>query len=254
MFYTYGDAKHQSIVFIHGFPYDNTLWSAQIEAFSNDYYCIAYDLRGLGESLSYGGQHSMETFVDDLENLISHLNLKKPIICAMSMGGYIALRALERFEEKFSGLILCDTVASSDTDEGKLKRASAIKTIDTKGLESFVGDFVPKCFGDLYKSKNKKEVDAYIEKSSKLDPVGVKGAILAMTTRTDTTNAVEESKIPLLFMCGEDDVVTPPEAMRTLARKSKKSKFILISNAGHMSMVENPTEVNVAIKDFIECI
>lgn len=71
------------------------------------------------------------------------------------MGGYISLRALERMEEKFSAVILCDTRADADGNEGKLKRAAAIKRINTEGLAPFAKDFITNCFGDDYKRTTK---------------------------------------------------------------------------------------------------
>ncbi len=109
-----GNNKNKSIIFLHGFPYDHTMWMAQINEFSKDYFCVSYDIRGLGESPAGNGQFTMESFVDDLEIIIDELKLDKPVLCGLSMGGYIGLRALERMQEKFSAAILCDTKSESD--------------------------------------------------------------------------------------------------------------------------------------------
>ena len=104
-----GSSKSKPIIFVHGFPFDHTMWKAQIEMLKEKYFCVAYDIRGLGESPAGDGQYTMESFVDDLALIIDELKLDKPILCGLSMGGYIALRALEKFEEKLSAVILCDT-------------------------------------------------------------------------------------------------------------------------------------------------
>ena len=57
-----GNQKKKAIIFIHGFPYDHTMWQAQIEAFSEDFYCVAYDVKGLGSSCVGDGQFTMESF------------------------------------------------------------------------------------------------------------------------------------------------------------------------------------------------
>lgn len=246
-----GNNKNKSIIFIHGFPYDHTMWKEQIDVLSEKYFCVAYDIRGLGESPAGDGQFTMESFVDDLEIIIDKLKLDKPILCGLSMGGYIGLHALERFQEKFSAAILCDTRSESDSNEGKLKRAAAIKRTNTEGLAPFAKDFITNCFGDHYKQNYKEEFERRIAESSAFNPIGIKGSLLAMLSRTDTTEYLSKIKIPVLVICGEFDALTPPAVMKPLAEKIRESEFVIIKNSGHMSPIENPEEVNVAIQKFL---
>jgi pimeloyl-ACP methyl ester carboxylesterase len=247
-----GNNKNKPIIFVHGFPYDSTMWQSQIDLLKEKYFCVAYDIRGLGESPAGQGQFTMESFVDDLETIIDELKLVKPILCGLSMGGYIALRAVEKFEDKFSAIIFCDTRADADGNEGKLKRAAAIKRINSEGLAPFTKDFVTSCFGENFKQNNKNEFENRITKSTAFNPVGVKGSLLAMMGRNDTTEYLSKIKIPALIFCGELDALTPPSIMKPMAEKIKDSEFVLIKNSGHMSPIENPKEVNEAIIKFLE--
>lgn len=249
--YTAGNEKNKPLLFVHGFPYDHTMWKKQIEKFSKSYYCIAYDIRGLGQSPAGHGQHTMEMFVDDLESIINDLKLNKPILCGLSMGGYISLRALERMQEKFSAVVLCDTRSEADNNEGKLKRAAGIKRISTEGLAPFVKDFITNCFGDFFKQNKREELEKIIQDSSKFDPLGVKGSLLAMLSRTDTTLSLDKINLPTLVICGEQDALTPPAVMKVMFHKIPNAEFVEIKNAGHMTPIENPEEVNVAISNFL---
>ncbi|MCJ7555274.1 MAG: alpha/beta hydrolase [Ignavibacteriaceae bacterium] len=250
--YVTGDVKNKPIIFVHGFPYDHTMWKEQIAEFSKDYFCVAYDIRGLGNSPAGNGQFTMESFVDDLELIIDELKLDKSVLCGLSMGGYISLRALERMPEKFFSAILCDTRSEADNNEGKLKRAAGIKRINTEGLAPFVRDFVTNCFGDDFKKNRKEELEKIIEKSSGFDPAGAKGGLLAMLSRTDTTASLGKIKIPTLLICGEQDTLTPPSVMREMFHKINKAEFLEINKAGHMTPIENPNEVNSALKTFLK--
>ena len=236
-------------MFVHGFPYDHTMWDNLIDELKSHYYCVTYDIRGLGESPIGDGQYTMESFVDDLEMIIAELNLDKPILCGLSMGGYISLRAVERNESNYSGLILCDTRSESDNDEGKLKRAAGIKKINTLGVKDFVNEFVPNCFTE--KSLSTEKYSKTLQRSLKANPIGVKGCLLAMISRTDTTNYLNKIKILTLILCGEDDRLTPPNVMKTMAEQIPNSQFEIVPNAGHMSPIENPSFVNNRIKNFL---
>ena len=249
--YLEGDRKNQSIIFIHGFPYDHTMWKEQIDELSKKYFCVSYDIRGLGESPAGNGQFTMELFVDDLETIINELKLSKPIICGLSMGGYISLRALERFQDKFSAAILCDTRSEADNNEGKLKRAAGIKRISNEGLAPFAKDFITNCFGDYFKNNKKDQLERIIEKSSEFDHVGVKGCLLAMISRTDTTPVLSKITIPTLIIVGEQDALTPPAIMKEMYHKIINSDFVEVSQAGHMTPIEQPEVVTKAMLDFL---
>lgn len=69
--YTTGNDNNQSIIFVHGFPYDHTMWNKQVDYFKEKYYCVTYDVRGLGNSLVGDGQYTMEKYADDLFAIIS---------------------------------------------------------------------------------------------------------------------------------------------------------------------------------------
>jgi pimeloyl-ACP methyl ester carboxylesterase len=193
----------------------------------------------------------MESFVDDLEITIDELKLNKPILCGLSMGGYISLRAVERMQDKFSALILCDTKSVADDNEGKLKRAAAIKQINSGGFENFIDAFVLNCFGEKCVKENKAGYDAVVNRSKKNDPVGVKSCVLAMAGRTDTTHSLNNIKLPALVICGSEDKLSPPDVMKSMADQIPKSKFVLVEEAGHMTPIEKPEVVNNAIKEFL---
>jgi len=247
----YGDRQQPPIIFIHGFPFDSGMWEQQIKQFKEQYYCIAYDIRGLGMTLSGEGQFTIEMFVDDLFGVMDELQLNTAIIAGFSMGGYITLRAMEIEPDRFRGLILCDTKAEADDDAGRLKRAGAIKSIDTDGVEQFVSSFVPMTFCDDAPLRIPDIYNNTLEQAKATPPTGVKGCLLAMAARTDTTASLSNIKIPTLLLVGEDDAITPPNVMRTMHERISGSEMVTVPGAAHMAPVEQPEIVNQAIVEFL---
>jgi pimeloyl-ACP methyl ester carboxylesterase len=227
------------------------MWDAQVNELKARYYCITYDIRGLGGSPAGDGQFTLESFVDDLEFIINNYKLNKPVLCGLSMGGYIAFRCAERMEHKLGGLIFCDTKSEPDTNEGKLKRAEGIKSINNNGLQKFISNFVPNCFAEKYITDFAKEYNETLSRSLNYDPAGVKGCLLAMQGRTDVTPYLSGINIPSLLTCGEEDKFTPPALMKLISEKISNSEFAIIPHAGHMSPVENPVAFNKIINDFL---
>ena len=249
--FTEGNQNKKPIIFVHGFPYDHSMWDKQIDELKSNYFCVTYDIRGLGQSTIGDGQYSMESFVDDLETIINELKLDRPVLCGLSMGGYISLRAVERNESNYGGLILCDTRSSADTDEGKIKRAENIKKINTQGVKQFVNDFVPLCFSVKSITDSNEEYSKILSKSLNENAIGVKGCLIAMAGRTDTTAYLSKIKIPTLLLCGEDDRLTPPDVMELMAERIPGSQLEIVPGAGHMSPIENASFVNNRIKKFL---
>jgi len=250
--YTCGNENNQPIIFVHGFPYDHTMWDRQIDFFNDNYFCITYDIRGLGASEVGDGQYTMEQYVDDLFVIISEMKLQKPILCGLSMGGYLSYRAVERDQNVFKSVIFCDTKAQSDADEVKLVRANKIKQINEEGIGAFVEDFVPICFSDGFKSNHVEKYSSVKSLCKTNNPIGVKGALIAMISRGDSTPFLNKITIPTLHLCGEFDTMTPPEKMKIDAKNISDSQFKVVPNSGHMTPIENPDFVNNSISEFIK--
>ena len=249
---TFGDNKNQSIIFVHGFPYDYTMWQNQIDTLKEKYFCVAYDVRGLGQSDIGDGQYTMEMYVDDLFAVIEKLKLNKSILCGLSLGGYIAFRAVEKSQKTFGGVIFCDTRSEGDDNAGRLKRSGNISQINKEGVISFTDPFIMNCFSDETQRDNPKLIADTIEKAHKNNPVGVKGAIIAIMSRTDTTEFLPNIEIPAMVLCGSFDKLTPPPVMRSIAEKIPGSEIAIIPHAGHMSPLENPSCVNDLIAGFMK--
>lgn len=248
----YGQREVMPLILIHAFPLNHTLWNPQIQAFSSKFRVISYDIRGHGESVVQDGQYTMELFVDDLIDLMDYLRIDKTIVCGLSMGGYIALRALERHPERFSALILCDTQSLADSDEAKIKRANTLKLIKEKGVSFFAEGFVKQAFAPETFKTNPKIIQTVREMILNNSPLGIGGALLALASRTDSTESLKKIKIPTLILVGEKDQITSPSASFAMKEKIPNAEMHVISQAGHLSNLENPAEFNQRLAVFIE--
>ena len=141
-----GDPGGLPVVFIHGFPFSHALWRAQLSALGTGRRLIAYDVRGHGATPPDDGLYTIDLFVDDLIALLDHLNIESAVLCWLSMGGYIALRAADRAPGRLRGLILADTRAEPDANTGKFARVAAAKQIAEKGMGAFSEEFARNLF------------------------------------------------------------------------------------------------------------
>ena len=246
-----GDPAATAVVLIHGFPFSHEMWNQQIELLRRDYRVIAYDLRGHGRSGVAEGQYTLEFFVDDLIGLMDHLKITRAVLCGLSMGGYVALRAVERNPERVEGLILCDTQSAADSNEAKIKRAASINAVRTNGVNGYAEGFVKAVFAPANLSAKADKVAMITKIIESNSSLGICGTILALAGRTETTSSLPGIKVPTLILVGESDAVTPPSASQEMHEKIPDSAFHIIANAAHMSNLENPEIFNGYLLSFL---
>jgi 3-oxoadipate enol-lactonase len=245
------NSQNSPVVLIHGFPFSLELWKPQIELLKEKYRVIAYDVRGHGKSNDGDGQYMIEFFVDDLIALLDFLKIPKANLCGLSMGGYIALRAIERNPERFSSLILCDTGPQADSNEVKLRRAANIRSVKTNGVKAFAEGFLKAIFRPESFESKPNEVEAIRHIIEANSEIGISGTLLALASRTDTTDSLEHIKVPTLILVGEDDKVTPPKLSELMNSKIQGSEIRIIPKAAHMSNLENTEEFNRHLAKFL---
>jgi pimeloyl-ACP methyl ester carboxylesterase len=130
------------IIFIHGFPFNKSMWQPQLDYFMKENRVITYDIRGFGQSTFGTTQHSIAQYADDLILMMNELRIEKAIVCGLSMGGYILLNAAIRYPEKFAGIVLADTQCLADSTFAKEKRFKTMEQIEAGGLFDFANGFV----------------------------------------------------------------------------------------------------------------
>jgi len=247
-----GESSATPIIFLHGFPFDHTMWDLQLEVVSRHYRAIAYDVRGHGDSTVGDGQFTIEQHVDDLIALLDHLKIHKVVIVGLSMGGYIALRALERNPERFTGAVLCDTRSEADSNEGKIGRAGAMREVKKNGSIPFADGFVKKIFAEQTFERNKEAVESIRSVIAHTPPLSIAGTLLALAARTDTTPSLSAIKVPVLILVGKEDALTPPSAAQALQERIAGSELHIVPQAGHMSNLENPEFFNEKLLYFLK--
>jgi len=240
------------IIFIHGFPFDSSTWQSQVNVVPDRFRIITYDVRGHGQSEAGPMPYSLEFFVDDLFALIKKLELDQPILCGLSMGGYIALRAFERWPALFRGLILCDTRSEGDSNEAKINRANAIKTIREHGNEKYAEDSVKNLFWEGNTNNRIAEIANTKKIIEKTSSDAICATSMALAARTDTTEVLADINVPVLIIVGEHDKITPPIAAESLHEGIQGSELVVIKDAGHLSNIENPKDFNEALSRFLE--
>lgn len=240
-----------TIIFIHGFPFSKEMWNNQMEALYKKFRVITYDVRGHGDSDAGTDDFSIELFVEDLLSLMDTLEIKKTSLCGLSMGGYIALKAMDNHPYRFDALILCDTSCKADSPEAKKKRMKAIESVLKNGVEKFADESLTNFFAQESFITKKDVIADVREIMANTTGESVAKTLLALSGRKETCTKLWKIKVPVLILVGEEDKITPPETAQFMHEAINGSVMSVIKNAGHLSNLENPDQFNEQLKKFL---
>jgi 3-oxoadipate enol-lactonase len=247
-----GPEESPIIIFIHGFPLNKSMWNNQVEALKHNYRVIAYDIRGHGNTDLGAIDFSIDLFVDDLLSFMDALKIEKTIICGLSMGGYIALNAIENHSDRFTALILSDTNCTADSPEAIEKRMKTIENIKENGLEILANELLPNLFAPESFKTNLEEIAAVKAMIVTTSKQSLYNSLHALANRNETCIKLSGIKVPVLILVGEEDKITPIEAARAMNVKIRDSNLQIIPHSGHLSNMENPYEFNIQLKKFVD--
>ncbi|WP_207427190.1 alpha/beta fold hydrolase [Pedobacter sp. SYSU D00535] len=238
-------------VFIHGFPFNKAIWRAQLEGLPEDVSGVAYDIRGFGSSEAGHQFFSIDLFARDLLNLLEVLHIERPLLCGISMGGYIALRAAEIALQKLGGLVLADTNAVADSEEGKLRRFATIDQVLSDGRQAFADNFVKNVFSPRSFSDLPEQIAAVKQMIESTEVSTICSSLLALASRTSTLEFLPAIDVPVLVIRGEEDKLMTEEHLNQLGEHVRNAEVELIPEAAHLPNIESPEIFNFYLNRFI---
>lgn len=241
----------QPVVLLHGYPFNRSLWNEQVSALSNSFRVITPDLRGMGESDATQGAATMNRMAHDVAALLDHLEVSRAVIGGLSMGGYVALAFYKQFPSRVRALVLADTRAQADTEEGKQTRLQQAEKALAEGMAGIADSMLPKLLTPETVSKHPEVVKRVRDMMLKTKPAGAAGALLGMAERDDQTSLLSQISCPTLILVGKEDSITPVADSEKMHREIADSRLVVIENAAHVSNLERTDKFNEELMRFL---
>jgi pimeloyl-ACP methyl ester carboxylesterase len=243
-----------SIVLLHGYPFNRSMWREQADSLSANYRVITPDLHGLGETSVSSEPATMDEMAQTVAALLDELEIKRVTLGGLSMGGYVALAFYRRFQFRVRALILADTRSQADTPEARLGREQQAEKILKEGMGSITDDFLKKVLTPATLSEKPEIARRVREMILATKPEGAAAALRGMASRRDHTDFLPEIIAPTLIVVGSEDQLTPPVDAEMMHREIRGSRLEIIEGASHLSNLERPIEFNRALKDFLDAL
>jgi 3-oxoadipate enol-lactonase len=240
-----------AIVFLHAFPLGQFMWDRQVAALEARHRVARFDARGFGGSPPGDGPLTMDRIADDAAALMDQLEIERAVVAGCSMGGYAAFSFVRRHPGRLAALVLQDTRAGADTEEGRQNRATLASRVLEEGATAAAEALLSRLVGETTKREQAHLVGRLRERVLATSPRGIAQALAGLGARADSADTLGRIEVPTLVVVGEEDVLTPPSEAENMAAAIAGSRLEVIPSAGHLSNLENPPAYNAALDRFL---
>ena len=247
---SYSDSgKGTTVVLLHGFLENKTMWDAFVPELSKRNRIITIDLLGHGKTESLGYIQTMEENADVVHEVLSKLRIRKAILVGHSMGGYVALAFAELYPEKIKGLVLLNSTSKEDSPERKKNRDRAIKAVK-KDYETFIRLSIANLFSEENREILIKEIEAVKIQALQTPLQGIVASLEGMKVRKDREFLLHTTTYPKLLILGKKDPVLNYE--ENLEQIKGTDVELITFEDGHMSSIENQAELLTVLGNFFK--
>jgi pimeloyl-ACP methyl ester carboxylesterase len=247
--------KGEPVILLHGYFYDSTQWSKNLEALAGKFKVYAPDLWGFGYSTREPMDYGYPLYASQLLRFMDTLDIKKASLVGQSMGGGTAILFATQHPKRVNKLVL---VASGGLPNpyGFLMRLACLPGIG-ESLFSLKGSRRGILKANFIYDKNKL-TDEYVEAVTRFQKVEGTTKVLLKVLRarfwdtlSEEIHTLGEMGLPVLIVWGRQDQSIPIKLGQDMHHILKGSRLEIIGQAGHCPNDEQPEVFNKLALEFL---
>ncbi len=235
-----------SVIFVHGWSNNLSIWDEQMEHFSQNYTVIGIDLAGFGKSGNNRQEWIMSSFGDDVVAVMDKLDLKEVVLVGFSMGGPVIVEVAKKVPDRILGLVFVDTLHD-------IEMQFSPETVDY--MDSIFMDLVTtptpdKLEGVFYKNNKEASFARILNMIEGASHVGWKESLHenARWVNEDCIESLKSIQTPIIAI-NSDSEPTNEEAFKNVA---PSFKVHILSDVGHVVFWDKPDEFNKLLEKSIQ--
>ncbi|MCO5203787.1 MAG: alpha/beta hydrolase [Anaerolineae bacterium] len=223
-------------------------WEDWVDTFSvlseGDWRLIGYDHRGSGATIAPVASITFDKLVDDVFAVLDAYGIERCVLAAMSMGTAVALAAIQRQIERFSGLIIVNGVYFRETPLTEDPFYAGLQKSYSQALDHFVNACVPEPESDVIKHWGRQILDrAAPEAALRLYEIGAE---------IDQRAILSQITVPTLILHGDADPLVSTATARSLAAALPNARLVILPGAGHVPIMTRPHAIAAEINAFFK--
>lgn len=239
---SFGAKDAPPILFLSGWIGTWEDWADTMSGLSQDWRTIAYDHRGTGATIAALESIVLETLVDDVFWVLDHYQIKECVLAAMSAGAGVALSAALRQPERFTGLVLANSMDFRYGAQTNHPFLTMLENNYEAALDFFAAACIPETNSDHIKRWGRQILNRASPKAAL--------ALFRMTQAIDLRQALPNIGLPTLLLHGDLDSIALLESAEWLEGVLPCASLKIIFGAGHVPIMTKPEEVAKHINDF----
>jgi sigma-B regulation protein RsbQ len=246
-----------SIVFIHGFGCDQTMWRALVPAFSSRYRVVTFDLVGSGESdrAAYDRTKyaTLDGYAADLIDIVDAYASGPTVLVGHSVGAMIGLLATIADPARFAAQIMIGPSPSflNEGDYvGGFTRAEMDELLSL--METSFGDWANYLAPALMGAPDRPELGRELARSFARNDPAIARQFARATFLADHRADLARSSVPALVLQSTDDLIVPREVGDYMLRHMPNATLQLIDNVGHCPHVSASGVTGKAARAYID--
>ncbi len=243
--YYQAQGSGSALVFAHGAGGNHLSWWQQMPEFAKHYRCVTFDHRAFGRTKDAHDLPGRRMFHEDLRELLDLLNIEKTAIIAQSMGGRTAVGFALRNPGRVSAVVFAGTTGGAVSPH--------IRSLQEAHRNSSIGrqSLAQRAFSPSL--RNERPDLAYLYRQiGRMNPPRPKDFLAPIPGYIGSSaKRLGELAIPILYLVGEDDHITPRHIVELSHKEVPGSQFDVIAGAGHSAYFEKADAWNQRVLRFL---
>lgn len=250
------------VVLIHGWPLSAASWEKQVPVLLDaGYRVITYDRRGFGRSSQPSSGYTYDTFAEDLNKLMTSLDISDATLVGFSMGG----GEVARYLAMFGSLRVSQAAFISAIPPFLLKTGDNPTGVDGEVFDGIRRDlvndrpaFLTRFFRDFYNTDtlengliSSEAIQLSWNTGAIASPIATLDSVTAW--QTDFRNDLSTIKVPSLVVHGDSDRIVPFAASGKLTHEAiPGSRLEVIKGGPHGLNWTHAAQLNHALLEFLK--
>ena len=239
----------ECVVLIHGHPFDRRLWDPQVAGLRDRFRVVTPDLRGFGASPVAPHSVTMDSYADDIVELLDgELKISRAAVIGLSMGGLVAMEFAVAYPERCWALGLVATTVEPVTPQEHATRLQRADAVERDGMAVLVEYMHTGLYGPSCPPAVRTRVD---DMMAAAPPVGAAAALRGRAERPDYRPLLAGLDIPAFICAGTADPWSTPAVTAEIASCLKYPELTIFDDVGHLPNLEAEAEFNQALSEFL---
>jgi pimeloyl-ACP methyl ester carboxylesterase len=227
------------LIFIPGLAADATMWHAQLRDMPAHWDAVVTEV------------HMRHDSIEAMAAALLREHAGELVLCGASMGGMVAMEAAHQAPERVRGLALLGTNAAPETEAMRTVREAAIVQFRQGRAAEVIEPNVALAFHPDHATALAPLYLEFVLRAGAQQLVSQNRAVVA---RPDARRHLPQLRCPVLVICGDSDLLTPPGCSREIAQLVPHAQLVVVPQCGHMLTMEQAGIVDATLAAWLATI